>query len=144
MGYTSSGYKHSLQEIMQNPALQTQLQNTKCFEQNAALEKFLKTLNVNPLKATYGLNSVKYAIEQGAVEDLLITNELFRNADVPTRKMYHKMVDDVRKGGGKLFLFSELHQSGERIFYFFTLELKQMTGLAATLKYALDELEHMD
>lgn len=116
LGYTSSGYKHALQEVMNNPSLQKQLEQTKCFEQDRALESFLKTLNNNPLQATYGLKHVQYAIKQNAVKNLLLTNHLFRSADNATRKVYHKMTDRIRDDGGDVYLFSDLHPSGERIF----------------------------
>ena len=45
------------------------------------------------------------------------------------RKIYNKLVDDLKAKGAEVFIFSSLHQSGER--------LNNITGFAAILRYEL-------
>lgn len=73
------------------------------------------------------------------------------------RKEYVKVVDDVRDAGGDVKIFSTMHVSGERklklcifkrdnlqITFVFLLELSQLTGIAAILRFPLPELEDTD
>lgn len=41
-----------------------------------------------------------------------------RNADVATRKKYVNLVNSVKDSGGAVHIFSSLHVSGEREYYF--------------------------
>ena len=42
----------------------------------------------------------------GAIQDLLITDTLFRNKKAETRVKWTKLVESVEHGGGKAFIFS--------------------------------------
>ena len=54
------------------------------------------------------------ANERMAIESLLVTDDLFRSADIPTRKRYVKLVQEVKDNRGAVYIFSSLHVSGER------------------------------
>lgn len=58
---------------------------------------------------------MQVAAERGAIDTLMVTDGLFRAADVKTRATYVELVDAVRAGGGKVVLFSSLHASGEQL-----------------------------
>ena len=40
--------------------------------------------------------------------------DMYRSADVATRKKYVALVDAVKEGGGEVKVFSSMHVSGER------------------------------
>lgn len=52
------------------------------------------------------------------------------------RKKWVGVVEDIRKGGGEVLIFSSIHESGK--------QLDQLTGVAAILKFPLPELESDD
>ncbi|CAG8663312.1 15340_t:CDS:10, partial [Cetraspora pellucida] len=52
--HCSSGHKHSLQEVLQDSAVQSQLTDTKFAREIVALDKFFKMLNEDPDRAFYG------------------------------------------------------------------------------------------
>ncbi|RIB07000.1 hypothetical protein C2G38_2114806 [Gigaspora rosea] len=131
--HCSSGHKHSLQEVLQDPAIQSQLTDTKFAREIVALDKFFKMLNDDPDRAFYGWDHVRKAGERGAIGTLLLSDELFRSADIPTRKKYITLVESVRSIGGNVLLFSSLHVSGE--------QLNQLTGVAAILNFPLPDIE---
>ncbi|KAL6142968.1 hypothetical protein ACLB2K_061243 [Fragaria x ananassa] len=64
--HTTSGYKHSLREVLDAPNVMNLIKDTK-----AAQEE--------PHRACYGPKHVEVAHEQMAVQTLLITDELFRS-----------------------------------------------------------------
>ena len=52
------------------------------------------------------------------------------------RRKWVAVVEDVRKGGGEVLIFSSIHESGK--------QLDQLTGVAAILNFPLPELESDD
>ncbi|CAG8441080.1 3848_t:CDS:10 [Acaulospora morrowiae] len=131
--HCSSGHKHALQEVLQDANIQGQLSDTKYAREVIALEKFYKMLNEDSDRAFYGWDHVKKAEERGAIGTLLLSDELFRSADIPTRRKYVQLVESVRSTGGKVLIFSSLHFSGE--------QLNQLTGVAAILNFPLPDIE---
>mmetsp|Transcript_27127 Transcript_27127/g.105579 ORF Transcript_27127/g.105579 Transcript_27127/m.105579 type:complete len:350 (-) Transcript_27127:2096-3145(-) len=136
LAHSSSGHKHALHEVLANPALQSRLADTKAAAEVKALETFFDILKSQPDRACYGPPHVLYAADLGAIQTLLISDSLFRNADVPTREKYVGVVDVTRSTGGDVHIFSAMHVTGE--------QLNEMTGIAAILRFPLQELEDMD
>ncbi|KAI9258094.1 hypothetical protein BDA99DRAFT_515201 [Phascolomyces articulosus] len=134
--HSSSGHKHALNEVMQDPAIQSKLADTKAASEVQALEDFYKMLNNDPDRAFYGINHVLKADAHGAIGTLLVTDELFRSADIATRRRYVDLVESVRNTGGEVRVFSSMHVSGE--------QLNLLSGVAAILTYPLPDIEMED
>ena len=133
LAHSSSGQKHALSEILEDPGIQAQLADTKYALEVKTLDRFYKMLSTDPSRAFYGFQHVSKAAERGGIETLLVTDGLFRSADIPTRKTYIHLVENVRQTGGTVLVFSSLHTSGER--------LTGLTGVAAILHFAMPDLE---
>ncbi|KAG0419813.1 hypothetical protein HPB47_003860 [Ixodes persulcatus] len=133
LAHASSGFKHSLREILQDPGVQSKLSDTKAAGEVKALDQFYQVLQNEPSRAFYGTKHVERANEGQAIETLLISDKLFRCQDVAQRKRYVALVDSVRDNGGDVKIFSSLHISGE--------QLDLLTGIAALLRYPMPELE---
>lgn len=76
--HSSSGFKHSLKEVLQDPAVVNKMSDTKAAGEVKALESFFVTLQHEPAKAFYGQKHVQSAAEAQAIETLLISDNLFR------------------------------------------------------------------
>ncbi|CAG9797710.1 unnamed protein product [Chironomus riparius] len=131
--HASSGFKHSLKEVLQDPAVVAKMSDTKAAGEVKRLETFYTMLQCEPARAFYGKKHVQKAVDALAVETLLISDNLFRNQDPIQRKEYVKMHDDVLEAGGDVKVFSSMHVSGE--------QLAQLTGVAAILRFPMPELE---
>ncbi|XP_063701569.1 protein pelota [Culicoides brevitarsis] len=131
--HASSGFKHSLKEVLQDPAVVAKMSDTKAAGEVKILGQFYTTLQMEPAKAFYGKKHVTKAAEAQAIETLLISDNLFRCQDVNVRKEYVALVDSVRDSGGDVKVFSSMHVSGE--------QLAQLTGVAAILRFPMPELE---
>lgn len=116
--HSSSGFKHSLKEILADPLLQNRLSDTKAAEEVKALQDFHSMLLIDSTKAFYGTEHVEKAVDAQAVDILLISDKLFRCKNVAKRKRYIRLVEKVQESGGVVKIFSSLHISGERMFYF--------------------------
>ncbi|KAG8433466.1 hypothetical protein GDO86_017665 [Hymenochirus boettgeri] len=130
--HSSSGHKYSLTEVLCDPAVTARLADTKAAAEIKALGDFYKMLQHEPDRAFYGIKQVEKANEALAIDILLVTDELFRHQDVPTRSRYVKLVDSVKDNGGIVRIFSSLHVSGE--------QLSQLTGVAAILRFPVADL----
>ncbi|KAK4371352.1 hypothetical protein RND71_010827 [Anisodus tanguticus] len=121
--HSTSGYKHSLKEVLDAPNVMNMIKDTKAAKED-------------PDRACYGPKHVEVAHERMAIQTLLLTDDLFRSSDVATRKKYANLVDSVKDSGGTALIFSSMHVSGE--------QLAQLTGIAAILRFPLPELEDIE
>ncbi|KAI9202521.1 uncharacterized protein BJ171DRAFT_513335 [Polychytrium aggregatum] len=131
--HCSSGQKHALQEILQEPAVQARLADTKFAQEVKALDRFYTILAQDPARAFYGYDYVALAASRGGIETLMLSDALFRSDDVATRRKYIDLVEQTRAMGGSVLIFSALHSSGE--------QLTQLTGVAAILNFSMPSLE---
>ncbi|KAL2919273.1 Translation factor pelota [Polyrhizophydium stewartii] len=131
--HCSSGHKHALAEVLQEPAIQARLSDTKYAREVRTLEGFYKTLANEPAKAFYGFRHVSKAAERSAIAVMMVTDSLFRSSNVAERRKYLQLVESVRATGSTVLVFSSLHTSGE--------QLAQLTGIAAILHFPLPDLE---
>ena len=121
-----------LNELLQDEGVKKRIVNTKASQQVQALENFYETLRQDQDRAVYGPQEVTAAVEMGAIGTLLVTDALFRAADLATRRKYVELVESVRGQGCKVLVFSSQHVSGE--------QLAQLSGIAATLRWPCPEL----
>lgn len=124
---TSSIYRNSLNEILNDESLKARILNMKVLLHISVLNTFYKYFDKNEERICYGPSEVEYACSLNAIESLLITDKVLRNSDTNTRKKYVRLVQNVKDYGGKVFVFSDLHTSGE--------QLNSLTGIAAILKF---------
>lgn len=71
-------YTYEFAEVLQDPAVQSKLSDTKAASEVKALEQFYQILQTEPARAFYGKNHVIKAAESQAIETLLISDNLFR------------------------------------------------------------------
>ncbi|XP_064620588.1 protein pelota-like [Lineus longissimus] len=129
--HSSSGFKHSLKEVLCDPAVQSKLADTKAASEVRALDDFYQMLQNDPHRAFYSIKHVEHANEAQAIETLLVSDELFRSSNLDDRKRYVRLVDSVRESGGDVKIFSSLHVSGE--------QLGQLSGVAAILRFPIQD-----
>lgn len=128
--HCNSPHLHSLMEVLKSPEVTAQLKDTKFAREGQTLDRFLRMLASDELRAWYGEAHVELAAVRGAIGSLLISDGLFRAADPARRKHFVQLVEDVRAQGGDVSIFSGLHETGR--------QLNGLTGIAAILRYPLD------
>ena len=87
----------------------------------------------DPARTAYGLQAVMYAVSSQAVAELLITDKVYRTDDFQERNKFVDLMEEVQNAGGKVFKFSSMHVSGEKLDCF--------TGIAATLRFSVEIAE---
>ena len=86
LAHTTSGYKHSLTEILQNKEVMKRMAEVGCAGETQLLDQFFLILRTDYDKVCYGYKTVCAAIEQVAVRDLMISDHLFRSRNITVRK----------------------------------------------------------
>jgi len=110
--------------------------DTKFAKEVEVLGRFFKLMQDDPDRAWYGYHSVAAANDNLAIESLLVTDALFRNSNIQTRKQYVTLVEGVRDNGGQVYLLSSMHVSGQ--------QLQQVAGVAAILRFPLQDLDELE
>uniref|UniRef100_A0A915MJS3 ERF1 domain-containing protein n=1 Tax=Meloidogyne javanica TaxID=6303 RepID=A0A915MJS3_MELJA len=70
--HSSSGFKHSLNEVLSDVAVSQRLSETKAQAEVKALNTFLELMCTDPQRAVYGYKHVIYAREQQSIETLMV------------------------------------------------------------------------
>ncbi|KAF4652455.1 hypothetical protein FOZ61_009674, partial [Perkinsus olseni] len=130
--HCSTAYKQGLNELMQDETVKSQVADTKAMSNVAALDRFYTMLKNDPERSVYGPGPVTKAAEMGAIDELLITDGLFRSSSVGVRKRYVALVEEVQ-ATSNVFIFRTQHVSGE--------QLQNLAGIAATLKFPCPDLD---
>lgn len=134
--HASSGHKNALEEVLSRPEVQTRLTNTKAVGEVQLLNEFNDMLKIDETRAVYGPSHVKFASDMGAIDKLLITDSLFRASDIKMRNKYVQLVESAKSCGTEVTIFSTQHVTGK--------QLNAMSGVAAILRFPLQELEDID
>jgi len=113
LAHTSSGFKHSLQEILNNKSIQDKIKDMAVCGEQQHMNRFYEVMQEDETRVCYGPRSVDFAVENNAVEVLLVSDKLFRNKTITIRKKYVKMVEEAQKAGVEVAIFSSLNQAGE-------------------------------
>ena len=132
----SNGHKHALEEVFSDAAIMARMEDTKVAREVEVLNKFMRMLDTDEYRAYYGYAHVRMALEQNAIDSLLVTDELFRSSNVKTRRQYVDLVEQTRENGGTVYIFSSMHVSGQ--------QLQQVSGVAAILRYPLPDLDELE
>lgn len=130
--HASAAYVHALNEVLENPTVRGVIADTKAASEVKALDDFFEMLANDPARAFYGPAHVMAAHELNAIDQLLLTDAVFRTRNVAHRKMWVRATEEVVASGGRVHLFSSAHASGG--------QLEQLTGAAAILRFPLPDL----
>ncbi|XP_027349172.1 protein PELOTA 1-like [Abrus precatorius] len=132
----SSGKNGDLGEVLGDRAVTDLIKDSKVGIEVRAFRELWDMVCNNSDRACYGPHNVESAHEMRAIETLLITDELYRNADIGIRQRYGGLVKEVKEGGGKVLVYSSMHVSAP--------QLSMLTGVAAILRFPLPHLQDFD
>ncbi|MBI2079161.1 mRNA surveillance protein pelota [Candidatus Micrarchaeota archaeon] len=114
--------RSGINELMSNGVLERIIGEDRLEKETKLINEFIKQLNKNDELVAYGLEAVKKAAKQYAVEHLLVLDEFLR-----TSKETDELVDFVDKNKGRITIFSEESDPG--------FKLKGFGKIAAFLKF---------
>jgi protein pelota len=123
----SNGGQNGVHEVIKRGATDRVFEDYQVMIEEKLLEEFLKRLGKEKSDIAYGVEAVKNAADYGAVETVLVLEELLREFDTEKRKKLERLLAQIEKTGGEIAIFSSLHESGKTLHSF--------GGIAALLRF---------
>lgn len=111
-----------IQEALKGGMASEVLEKSRVGIETKLVEQLLTEISIEG-KYAYGLEEVRSATEQGAVETLLVTNKVLRDTDV------EQILKKVEGARGKVVIVSTAHEAGKK--------LESLGGLGALLRYKI-------
>jgi len=123
--------KAGIYEAMRSGILAKAFKHARIIEESSVVEEFLKRLGKGRGDVAYGLSAVERASSLGAVEEILVTDEVFRESSEEIIETLEKIMREVEARGGKVRIISVEHEAGAKI--------KSLGGVAALLRFPINQ-----
>lgn len=121
---TSSIGVSGFQEVLRRGAVDRIMQESRIGREAKLIEELIKEISING-KAAYGMDDVRNAESLGAIETLLITDELLRTER--EGGPIDEFLKDIEHAQGRIVVFSTEFEPGKR--------LESLGGIAALLRF---------
>jgi protein pelota len=122
MDDTSSIGRSGFQEVLRRGAVKSVLESSRIAREAKLIEDLFREIATNG-KAAYGIKEVQIANNYGAIEQLLVLDELARRGKVD------EIMRLVANARGKVVIFSSEFEPGDR--------LRSLGGVAALLRFRI-------
>jgi len=120
---TGTGGRVGIREVIKKGILDEMATEGRIVHEMRAMNRVLEEIGKSSSLVTYGKNDVKNAAQAGAVEELMVIDNLVRKEDV------EKIMNLVENLRGKVMVVSSEHEGGK--------QLTALGGMAALLRYPL-------
>ncbi len=127
----SMGGVPGVHEVIRRGKIREILRELGAIDAEEFLERFEKLLVQKPGLVAYTLDNVEKAVEMGAVEELLVLDELLHSPDPEVRKRVEELLRKADETRAKIRFVSLETPAGMR--------LKHLGGIAAILRYPIDQ-----
>jgi len=125
----STGGLSGIYEALRAGVLVKALSEARLVEEAEAIRELLARLGRGEGSVAYGLDDVRYACSVGAVELLLISDAVLRDADDALRLELENLMIDVEAKKGRVMIVGSSHEAGRN--------LLSLGGIAALLRFSL-------
>jgi protein pelota len=120
---TGAGGRAGIGEVLKKGLIEKMATEGRIAREMRLISRVLEEIGKSSPKVAYGKKEVKKAVDGGAVKNLLIIDEMVREADV------ERIMDLTETMGGKVMIVSSEHEGGK--------QLAALGGIAALLRYGL-------
>lgn len=125
----SIGGRSGIYEVLRRDIVRDILRDVSSIEAEKILEEFMFLLVKNPDRVAYGLDEVFEMARRGAVDRLLVLDELVRSYNIDERKLVEEILKIVDKYRGDIKIVSSKSPVGDR--------LRGLNGIIAILRYSV-------
>lgn len=126
----SSVGKNGIDEVLKRDETKKALQDDRIAKEVNLVEKLMSEISKNNL-AAYGFTDTQNAVDAGAVEVLLVTDEIIQKARQQDKyDKIDKLIKHTDNMKGQIFIISSDHDGGKR--------LNGLGGIAAILRFRLN------
>lgn len=125
----SIGGRSGVLEVLRRDIVREVLRDISSIEAERILEEFMKLLIKDENRVAYGLEEVVEAAKMGAVEKLLILDELVRSYNVEERRVVEELLAEVDRRRGEVRIVGSKSPAGEK--------LRGLGGVIAILRFRI-------
>jgi protein pelota len=125
----SNGGPNGVQEVIKRGVTSRVLEDYQITIENRLMEELLARLGKEKRNVSYGFEDVENAAGYGAIETVLVLDELLREFDMEKRKKLEGLLHQIEKAGGEIVIISSLHDSGKT--------LHSLGNIAALLRFEI-------
>ncbi len=111
----SSGGRAGVYEALRRGLVQKLLSDLSAIEAEEILEEFDRRLAKNPAMVAYGLDAVEKAASLGAVDKLLVLDEVLHSYDEEKRRRIDDLLREVERRRGRIVIVSKEAPAGMRL-----------------------------
>jgi protein pelota len=125
----NNGGVAGIYEALRSGVLLKAMKQQRIAKETEIVEEILKRIGKGESTVTYGFDEVKKAAEMGAVEKLVLTDIMLREAPDEKRLIIEDLMKNVERKGGNITVISTEHEAG--------VKLTALGGIAAILRYTV-------
>ena len=123
---TSYGGVKGIYEVVKKGALQELLREFDIVEEDRLMEEFNRRISKDGA-VLYGIKDIEEASKIGAIETLMVSNDVLHSSDLEIRRRTISLMEDVERKKGKVKIFMAEHNT--------KIWLKSLGGIAALLRF---------
>ncbi len=124
---TSVTGKTGIYEVIKRGAVEKVYRDSRISKEINLVEKVLERISKGKGDVAYGVDEVEEAVNYGAVDTLLVLDELLKESNL--RERIESLLESVRNLRGDVVVVSSEHEGGEK--------LKAIGGIAALLRFSI-------
>lgn len=125
----NNGGTAGVYEALRSGVLLKAASRLRVVEETEVMEEVMKRLGKGEGKIAYGLTDVEKAVNLGAVEKLVVTDSLLRDAEDDQRLRVEGLMREVEHRNGCVTVVSTEHEAGSKLI--------ALGGMAALLRFAI-------
>nr|MDO8083568.1 mRNA surveillance protein pelota [Candidatus Sigynarchaeum springense] len=125
----SSATQSGIRELLAKQTVQVLLKDSRILEETRLVDELLVRVAKDSADFAYGVEEIKKAAGMGAIQDLLVTDEIMRKVNAEKNAPMLDLLKQVEASRGKVTIISTLHEAGKKI--------KGLGGMAALLRFKL-------
>jgi len=113
--HSSSGFKHSFEEILIKPEIKRLIKDTKCIDDVSVMERFNEILGADMYKVLFGHKVFAITFEKKAIVTLIIADGYLRKIPAAVSKDLSSKIKELKTYTLEVCQFSKLHTTEEKI-----------------------------
>ncbi len=129
--HANSGGRVGLHEVLSKKIPEKIATEQRVVYETRLLDEMFKRIGQETNDFTYGLANIKKALEIGAIDTLMISDDLLRIDDIERRELIDELVEKNSEMKGKTVIFSMQHDTGK--------QLSTLGGVAALLRFPMPD-----
>ena len=124
---SSTGGERGVREVLRRDEIRSIIRELQVVEEQRVLGEFMRLLVKSPGMVAYGVEEVLRVARLGAVDKVMVLDEMLRSYDEGVRGAVEEILEHVDRYGGRVMIFSSHGEAGS--------ELRGLGGVAAILRY---------